>query len=618
MAATCCRSCAFSRCCQSGVRWPGRRRGSSRPRAAFSRKRAANSGAGADPARTTRSSTSSGAISARRSIGGAASASGSRMAIPSSDQIASTSRPSALAHPSLDRHRPGGVDPAAERRQQADPPVAQLVAEALEHDRAVVGHDPGRLALVVEVGGQVAGRALVELAANRRRSAGTRLARRPRPARSGRPRPSPFQNGILPGTPAPATTSTRSRVISSMRHEVAPSRNTSPCARLVHHLLVELADARRRSRPGTRRTGRGRGSVPPETTASRWAPSRPRMRVGDAVPDDPRPQLRELVAGVAAGEHVEHALELRRATAREGLGAAHHVVQVVHPPLVHRRRRHDLLGEHVQRLARAPACVRSRPRASRRVTTARLQQVAPDLGKMPPLRRLPDLVPGPADPLEAARDRLRRLDLHDQVDGAHVDAQLERRGGHQRRQLAGLQRVLDLAAAARGRSSRGGRGATSSLGQLVEAVGHALGQRRLLTNTIVERWAADQLQQARVDAPARSTATRLALDGRRRAQLAHVLDRHHAPPASRSACADAGVDDRRPARRARRPGSAADLVQRPLRRGQADALRRLARSSAASRSSESARWAPRLVPASAWISSTITVSTSQHLPAPRR
>ena len=47
--ATCCRSCAFSRCCQSGVRCPGRRRGMRSARAAFSRKRAAKSGLSRDP-----------------------------------------------------------------------------------------------------------------------------------------------------------------------------------------------------------------------------------------------------------------------------------------------------------------------------------------------------------------------------------------------------------------------------------------------------------------------------------------------------------------------------------------------------------------------------------------
>ncbi len=57
---------------------------------------------------------------------------------------------------------------------------------------------------------------------------------------------------------------------------------------------------------------------------------------------------------------------------------------------------------------------------------------------------------------------------------------------------------------------------------------------------------------------------------------------------------------------------ARDLLDRPNRRGQADALggRPVARrSSSSSRSRDRARWAPRLVPATACTSSTITVST---------
>jgi hypothetical protein len=38
------------------------------------------------------------------------------------------------------------------------------------------------------------------------------------------------------------------------------------------------------------------------------------------------------------------------------------------------------------------------------------------------------------------------LDLDDQVDGAHVDAELERRGGDQRPDATGLEQILDLAA----------------------------------------------------------------------------------------------------------------------------------------------------------------------------
>src|SRR5918995_1560232 len=56
------------------------------------------------------------------------------------------------------------------------------------------------------------------------------------------------------------------------------------------------------------------------------------------------------------------------------------------------------------------------------------------------------LVTGPADALQARRDARRGLDLDDQVDRAHVDAQLEAGGGDHGGQLAGLERLLDVLA----------------------------------------------------------------------------------------------------------------------------------------------------------------------------
>ena len=47
-----------------------------------------------------------------------------------------------------------------------------------------------------------------------------------------------------------------------------------------------------------------------------------------------------------------------------------------------------------------------------------------------------DLMPAAADALQAAGDRRRRFDLDDEIDGAHVDAELERRGGDERAQRA--------------------------------------------------------------------------------------------------------------------------------------------------------------------------------------
>ena len=62
-------------------------------------------------------------------------------------------------------------------------------------------------------------------------------------------------------------------------------------------------------------------------------------------------------------------------------------------------------------------------------------------------RHRTDLVPGAPDPLQSRRDRRRTLDLHHEVDGPHIDAQFQAAGGDHGPQPAGLQVVLDLAAA---------------------------------------------------------------------------------------------------------------------------------------------------------------------------
>ncbi len=62
-----------------------------------------------------------------------------------------------------DGHRPGGVDAAAERRQHADAPVAELVAAAFDHDGAVVGHGAGGFGLIGEIPDEVFRSLLVEI-----------------------------------------------------------------------------------------------------------------------------------------------------------------------------------------------------------------------------------------------------------------------------------------------------------------------------------------------------------------------------------------------------------------------------------------------------------------------
>ena len=91
-----------------------------------------------------------------------------------------------------------------------------------------------------------------------RRPSGRRRRSPRRALAAGRAR-RPSRTGRRPGRPGAGVTITRSRVISSIRHVDAPSRNTWPGARLVDHLLVELADAAA-VRQVDADTGRGPGS----------------------------------------------------------------------------------------------------------------------------------------------------------------------------------------------------------------------------------------------------------------------------------------------------------------------------------------------------------------------
>ena len=145
--------------------------------------------------------------------------------------------PVRFAQPRRDRHRPRRVHAAAERRENADTPVADLVAEPLDHDRAIRRHGTGRVGLIAQEREQVARGALVEEVVvaqplERLFSASAASSRDAAPifcaSSYGRPTPSPFQNGTAPGTPGAGETSTRSRVISSIRQVEAPSRNVWP------------------------------------------------------------------------------------------------------------------------------------------------------------------------------------------------------------------------------------------------------------------------------------------------------------------------------------------------------------------------------------------------------
>ena len=87
-----------------------------------------------------------------------------------------------IEQPRLDGQAPRRVHALAERREDAHPPVADLVAEALDDHGPVVGYGAGGLQLVVEVGHEVLGGPVVQAdvvaqALERLRRAASRAAR---------------------------------------------------------------------------------------------------------------------------------------------------------------------------------------------------------------------------------------------------------------------------------------------------------------------------------------------------------------------------------------------------------------------------------------------------------
>ena len=80
----------------------------------------------------------------------------------------------------------------------------------------------------------------------------------------------------------------------------------------------------------------------------------------------------------------------------------------------------------------------------RRTTIADSRRVAAELREDLARARLADLVAGATDALEAPRDRARRLDQHDEIDRAHVDAELEAARRDDAAQAAALEVGLDL------------------------------------------------------------------------------------------------------------------------------------------------------------------------------
>ena len=246
--------------------------------------------------------------------------------------------------------------------------------------------------------------------------------------------------------------------------------------------------------------------------------------------------------------------------------------------------RDDLLGEDVEGVARHDGRLDA-ALAHELDDDRALEEVGAELGEDAALRGVPDRVAGAADALQAAGDGLRRLDLEHEVDGAHVDAELERRRRHEARQVAGLQQLLHDRALLAGERAVVGAGdllerlvvvGAIGVGQLVEAQREPLRHAAVVHEDDRRPVLPDELEHLRVDrGPDRAPRRLAARDRIERVEvtggllgLDHRLDGHLDLQVQR--LADARVDD---GARAPRPDhEAADLLERVLRRREADAL----------------------------------------------
>ena len=157
-----------------------------------------------------------------------------------------------------------------------------------------------------------------------------------------------------------------------------------------------------------------------------------------------------------------------------GRGLAYEGVERVGVPGVHADHGDDLLREHVERIARVVdgfhlAGVHGLGDGGAG------DEIAAVLGVHDGGAGAADVVIGAADALHAAGDRGRRFDQHDQIDGAHVDAEFERGSGDEAAQGAHLEAVFDLLALVGGDAAVMGAD-QGFAGEFVDGAGDALGE----------------------------------------------------------------------------------------------------------------------------------------------
>ena len=385
-------------------------------------------------------------------------------------------------HLLLQHHAPGAVHAHAEDGVDHRVAAAHLVRERLDHDAAIVGHAVEDLARLREPG------------LHRRR--GARLE----PALGARPRLPVGRVQPVRGLPAQPSDGdaqiVRARGMLALperdrrRHAVgvldqdpvgadlqdlprvrAEQEDVAGQA-LGDELLVERADLE---------VGLGDEDVVEPGVGDRASRGQ-REEAGaapcvepvvDAVPEDAGGRALDL-GGQRLGHRADDEHEVLAGEPAIRRRAAEALVELVEPDRFGSHGGHDLLGQDVERRFRHRDPIELPPadRSDDRRGLDQLLALGHDDAALGDAR---EQVARPAHALERGGDVPGRLHLDDQVDGADVDAELERRRRHERLQLAVLEAVLGFQAGpARERAVMGGDEPAGDA--VVEVAGQPLGR----------------------------------------------------------------------------------------------------------------------------------------------
>ena len=148
-------------------------------------------------------------------------------------------------------------------------------------------------------------------------------------------------------------------------------------------------------------------------------------------------------AGIAFGQHPEHAIECLAGERAVGPCANQHREQRIFVPIATGHFSHDHLRQHVQRRFRHRHAIQLAATHAIQQRGA-FHQVVAGGREQAPFRHAADVVAGAAHALQERGDAARAAELADQVDIADVDAEFQRRGGHQDLQFAALQALLGI------------------------------------------------------------------------------------------------------------------------------------------------------------------------------